>query len=70
MSFLSGGMDRFIERSTVRDQCDLMPGDEEFLSEVELATNLIMAATEFDGRMPLTTIDRILGVQRAATSTY
>jgi hypothetical protein len=70
MSFPSGrGFHRFKEWSAVRDQCDVTLEDHEFLSEVELATKLIIAATGFDGPMSLEIIDRILEVQRDAAST-
>lgn len=43
--------------------------DPELLREVELATKLIIAATEFDGPMSLDAIDRILEVSSDAAST-
>lgn len=53
----------------MRDQCDDTQEDDGLLSEVELATKLIIAASGFDGPMPLETIDRILEVPSDAEAT-
>lgn len=44
------------------DQFDVTLEDVDLLGEVELTTNLIIAASEADDRLPLAEIDRILGV--------
>ncbi len=44
------------------DQFDVTLEDRDLLVEVELTTNLIIAATACDDRLPLDEIDRILGV--------
>ncbi|WP_183092518.1 hypothetical protein [Nocardioides stalactiti] len=44
------------------DPFDVALEDSDLLSEVELTTNLIIAATASDGPMPEDEIDRILGV--------
>ncbi len=44
------------------DQFDITLEDGDLLGEVELTTNLIIAATESDDRLSLEEIDRILGV--------
>ncbi len=44
------------------DQFDITLEDSDLLGEVELTTNLIIAATESDERLSLEEIDRILGV--------
>ena len=44
------------------DQFEVRLDDEDLLSEVELTTNLIIAATASDHRLPQAEIDRILGV--------
>ncbi len=48
--------------SRVYDQFDVTLEDGDLLREVELTTNLIIAATEADERLSLEEIDRILGV--------
>lgn len=45
------------------DQFDVSLEDGDLLAEVELTTNLIIAATESDDRLSTAEIDRILGVQ-------
>lgn len=52
----------------MRRQCDNTREDDELLTEVELATKLIIAASEFDDPMPLETIDRILEVPSGPAS--
>ena len=44
------------------DQFDVSLEDGDLLGEVELTTNLIIAASEADERLALDEIDRILGV--------
>ncbi len=44
------------------DQFDVSLEDVDLLGEVELTTNLIIAASESDERLPSEEIDRILGV--------
>ncbi len=44
------------------DQFDVTLEDVDLLGEVELTTNLIIAATEADDRLSADEIDRILGV--------
>jgi hypothetical protein len=44
------------------DQFDVSLEDGDLLVEVELTTNLIIAASEADERLPVAEIDRILGV--------
>ncbi len=44
------------------DQFDVTLEDADLLGEVELTTNLIIAASECDEHLPQTEIDRILGV--------
>jgi hypothetical protein len=46
----------------VADPFDVALEDSDLLREVELTTNLIIAATASDGPLPLDEIDRILGV--------
>jgi hypothetical protein len=46
----------------VYDQFDVSLEDVDLLGEVELTTNLIIAASESDDRLPIDEIDRILGV--------
>lgn len=48
--------------TTMYDQFDVSLEDVDLLGEVELTTNLIIAASEADDRLPLDEIDRILGV--------
>lgn len=44
------------------DPFDVALEDSDLLREVELTTNLIIAATASDGPLPVEEIDRILGV--------
>lgn len=46
----------------VADPFDVALEDSDLLREVELTTNLIIAATASDGPLPAEEIDRILGV--------
>ena len=46
----------------VHDQFDVTLEDSDLLGEVELITNLIIAATEADERLSVSEIDSILGV--------
>jgi hypothetical protein len=46
----------------VHDQFDVTLEDSDLLGEVELTTNLIIAASESDVRLSTDEIDRILGV--------
>jgi len=48
----------------VHDQFDVSLEDAELLREVELTTNLIVAASESDGPLPIEEIDAILGVDK------
>jgi hypothetical protein len=48
------------------DQLDVPLEDAELLAEVELTTNLIIAASESDRALPQAEIDRLLGVPHAA----
>jgi len=47
----------------VDDQLNVPLEDAELLAEVELTTNLIIAASESDGPLPQERIDQLLGVQ-------
>jgi len=47
----------------VADPFDVALEDSDLLVEVELTTNLIIAATASDGPLPVDEIDRILGVE-------
>jgi len=46
----------------VHDQFDVTLEDSDLLGEVELTTNLIIAASESDDHLSATEIDQILGV--------
>jgi hypothetical protein len=46
----------------MQDQFDVTLEDGDLLAEVELTTNLIIAATESDDHLTADEIDRILGV--------
>ena len=46
----------------VHDQFDISLEDSDLLGEVELTTNLIIAASESDDHLSVDEIDRILGV--------
>jgi hypothetical protein len=50
----------------VHDQFDVTLEDQDLLREVELTTNLIIAASETDEHLSLEEIDQILGVVRPA----
>jgi len=50
----------------VHDQFDVTLEDSDLLGEVELTTNLIIAASESDEHLTLAEIDRILGVTQVA----
>ncbi len=47
------------------DQFDVSLEDGDLMVEVELTTNLIIAASASEERLPLEEIDRILGVSRS-----
>jgi hypothetical protein len=47
----------------VHDQFDISLEDSDLLGEVELTTNLIIAASESEEHLSLDEIDRILGVE-------
>ena len=49
----------------MHDQFDVSLEDSDLLGEVGLTTNLIIAASEADGRLTDEEIDRILGVARS-----
>ena len=49
------------------DQLDVPLEDSELLAEVELTTNLIIAATESDCRLPQDEVDRLLGLTGSAS---
>ncbi len=48
--------------TTVQDQFDVSLEDGDLLGEVELTTNLIIAASESDDHLSADEIDKILGV--------
>ena len=50
----------------VHDQFDVTLEDADLLGEVELTTNLIIAASETDEHLTLDQIDAILGVPHSA----
>ena len=50
----------------MHDQFDVTLEDQDLLREVELTTNLIIAASETDEHLSLEEIDQILGVARTA----
>ena len=52
----------------MHDQFDVTLEDADLLGEVELTTNLIIAASESDDHLSSAEIDRILGVTRATAS--
>jgi hypothetical protein len=56
----------------VDDQLDVQPHDQDVLDEIELTSNLMIAATETEGPLPQHLIDTILGLsgrpRPAATS--
>ena len=51
------------------DQFDVTLEDADLLGEVELTTNLIIAASESDGPLSQEEIDHILGVDQAPPTT-
>ena len=51
----------------MHDQFDVTLEDADLLGEVELTTNLIIAASEADEHMTMAEIDRILGVRPKAS---
>jgi hypothetical protein len=53
------------EEDHVHDQFDISLEDAELLGEVELTTNLIIAASEAEEHLSPDQIDAILGVDRA-----
>lgn len=46
----------------MNDQFDVTLEDSVLLTEVELTTNLMVAASQSDGPLPVDEIDRILGL--------
>lgn len=48
------------------DQFDVSLEDEELMREVEMTTNLIVAASQREDRLPQAEIDRILGIDPGA----
>jgi hypothetical protein len=46
----------------VDDRLDVQPHDEEVLEEIELISNLMIAASETPGPLPQSMIDSILGI--------
>ncbi len=44
------------------DRLDVQPQDEDVLEEIELISNLMIAASEASGPLPQTAIDTILGI--------
>ena len=48
----------------MHDQFDVSLEDPELMGEVELTTALIIAASESDGPLPQSEIDRILGIAK------
>jgi hypothetical protein len=53
------------EEAQVHDQFDISLEDAELLGEVELTTNLIIAASEAEDHLSPSEIDAILGVDRS-----
>jgi len=51
-----------VEEERVHDQFDVSLEDADLLGEVELTTNLIIAASESEGHLSTEEIDAILGV--------
>ena len=50
------------EEPAVQDQFDITLEDSDLLGEVELTTDLIIAATESDLPLSIAEIDRLLGI--------
>jgi hypothetical protein len=46
----------------VDDRLDVQPHDEDVLEEIELISNLMIAASEASGPLPQSMIDTILGI--------
>jgi len=59
-------LDAGISGGDVQDQFDVTLEDSDLLGEVELTTNLIIAASESEERLSPTQIDAILGVEPVA----
>jgi hypothetical protein len=57
---------RIWEGKQVTDQFDVSLEDSELMGEVELTTNLIIAASESEERLTPEEIDQILGIDSAA----
>jgi len=60
------GVDRlksYVRSARVHDQFDVTLEDSDLLGEVELTTNLIIAASESDEPLSTDEIDQILGVE-------
>jgi hypothetical protein len=53
---------RKLRGESVHDQFDVTLEDQDLLREVELTTNLIIAASETEEHLSLAEIDQILGV--------
>ncbi len=51
----------------VDDQLNVPLEDAELLEEVEMTTNLIIAASEADATLSQAEVDRLLGVERRAS---
>ena len=56
---------RIWEGKRVTDQFDVSLEDSELMGEVELTTNLIIAASESEERLTAEEIDQILGIDSA-----
>ena len=52
----------------IRDQLDVSLEDVDLLDEVELTTNLIIAASQSPGPIPASDVDQLLGVETQPTS--
>jgi hypothetical protein len=59
----TGDMPWVCGRKLVTDQFDVSLEDSELMGEVELTTNLIIAASESEERLTPEEIDQILGVE-------
>jgi hypothetical protein len=53
---------------TMADQLDVPLEDSELLAEVVLTTNLIIAASEAEARLPQSIIDDLLGLELGAVT--
>ncbi|MCW2832636.1 MAG: hypothetical protein JWN68_589 [Nocardioides sp.] len=49
----------------VYDQFDVSLEDGDLLSEVELVTTLMIAASDYEGRLPVSKLDELLGLTPA-----